>query len=59
METASGAQGVDNLSEREKAVVQEVLKAVRATEYGSVLITIHQGEVVGIETARKLRLAKT
>ena len=33
-----------------------VRDALRAIEYGSVLITIHQGEVVGMETSTKVRL---
>lgn len=40
----------------EEAVLREVQRAVRAIEYGSVLIKIHQGEVVGIETSTKVRL---
>jgi hypothetical protein len=44
------------LTTREQAVIDEVLKAMRDIDYGSVLVTIHQGEVVGIETARKMRL---
>ncbi|MFN2488401.1 MAG: DUF2292 domain-containing protein [Actinomycetota bacterium] len=31
-------------------------QAMRHIEYGSVLIKIHQGDVVGIETATKVRL---
>ena len=30
--------------------------AIRGIDYGSVLLKIHQGEVVGIETSRKVRL---
>jgi hypothetical protein len=39
-----------------EAVLDEVLRAIRSIEFGSVLIKIHQGEVVGIETSTKLRL---
>jgi hypothetical protein len=38
--------------------LRQVREALRRIEYGSVLITIHQGEVVGIETATKVRLKK-
>jgi hypothetical protein len=38
------------------ATLDAVAAALRDIEYGSVLIKIHQGEVVGIETSTKLRL---
>ncbi len=40
----------------EEAVVAEVRRALRTIQFGSVLIKIHQGEVVGIETSTKVRL---
>ena len=40
----------------QEAVLSEVRKALGSIEYGSVLIKIHQGEVVGIETSTKVRL---
>jgi hypothetical protein len=40
----------------EEVVLEQVKDAIRAIEYGSVLIKIHQGEVVGIETSTKVRL---
>ena len=40
----------------EEAVLEEVIRALRSIEYGSVLIKIHQGQVVGIETSTKVRL---
>ena len=39
----------------EEAALSAVRDALRAIEYGSVLIKIHQGEVVGIETSTKVR----
>jgi hypothetical protein len=42
--------------DQEEAVVAAVRDALRTIEYGSVLIKIHQGEVVGIETSTKVRL---
>jgi hypothetical protein len=43
---------------REEAALAAVRDAIRAIEFGSVLIKIHQGDVVGIETSRKVRLAE-
>ena len=40
----------------QEAVLTEIRKALGSIEYGSVLIKIHQGEVVGIETSTKVRL---
>ena len=37
-------------------VLRQVKEALRRIQYGSILITIHQGEVVGIETSTKVRL---
>lgn len=52
LRTASGR-------ESEKAVLGAVVSALRNIEYGSVLIKIHQGEVVGIETSTKVRFKST
>jgi hypothetical protein len=38
--------------------MQAVAEALRRIEYGSILITIHQGEVVGIETSTKVRIKR-
>jgi hypothetical protein len=43
---------------REEAI-QVVRAALEQIEFGSVLVTIHQGEVVGIETSTKVRLKST
>lgn len=40
----------------EEVVLAAVQRALRDIEFGSVLIKIHQGEVVGIETSTKVRL---
>jgi hypothetical protein len=48
--------------ERERTheeALRHVKEALQRVDYGSVLITIHQGEVVGIETATKVRLRKS
>jgi hypothetical protein len=58
MSTRPGANGAgtDAPSSQERAALQAVLDALRTIEYGSVLIKIHQGKVVGIETSTKMRL---
>ena len=40
----------------EETAIEEVRRAVRSIEFGSVLIKIHEGAVVGIETSKKVRL---
>jgi hypothetical protein len=40
---------------REDAL-RQVKESLSRIQYGSILITIHQGEVVGIETSTKVRL---
>lgn len=39
--------------------LRRVEEALQGLEYGSILISVHQGEVVGIETSTKLRLKQT
>lgn len=48
--TAAGRPDVD------EAVMDELRRAIGGVEFGSVLVKIHQGEVVGIETSTKVRL---
>jgi hypothetical protein len=40
----------------EEAVLERVREGLRSIDFGSILIKIHQGKVVGIETATKVRL---
>lgn len=40
----------------DEAVMEELRRAIGGVEFGSVLVKIHQGEVVGIETSTKVRL---
>jgi hypothetical protein len=40
----------------EESVLTEVRRALRQIEFGSIVIKIHQGKVVGLETSTKLRL---
>ena len=55
-EPTHGDNGAGASHHDEEAVLSEVRKALGSIEYGSVLIKIHQGEVVGIETSTKVRL---
>jgi hypothetical protein len=41
----------------EEAVLAEIKAALEEIDYGSIVITIHQGKVVGLETSRKRRLS--
>lgn len=41
----------------EEAVLADVRAALTEIEYGSILITIHQGKVVGLETSTKRRIS--
>ena len=44
-----------DLAGREEAILHKIREAMEGIEFGSVLIKIHQGEVVGIESTRKAR----
>ena len=52
----SKVSGQPSAAPDEAEVIAAVRRALRDIEYGSVLIKIHQGEVVGIETSTKMRL---
>jgi hypothetical protein len=41
-----------------ESLAQQILRAVRGLRYGSVEITIHDGEVVQIERREKVRLER-
>ena len=41
----------------EEAVLADVRAALAEIEYGSIVITIHQGKVVGLETSTKRRIS--
>jgi hypothetical protein len=40
-------------------VMETVEAAVRDLDFGSIVLKIHEGQVVSIETSRKLRLGTT
>jgi hypothetical protein len=42
----------------QKDAIEAVRSALQGIEFGSVLLTVHQGEVVGIETSTKIRLKR-
>jgi len=48
--------GPDRPRGSEEAILDKIREAMEGIEFGSVLIKIHQGEVVGIESTRKARL---
>ena len=54
-----GAAATPAPSAEEAQAIEAVRRALRDIEYGSVLIKIHQGEVVGIETSTKVRFKGT
>jgi hypothetical protein len=57
MDKASSAAAVKGgLPHPEEAILAEIRAALGVIEYGSILITIHQGKVVGLETTTKRRL---
>jgi hypothetical protein len=57
MASENGADRADAAYlQTEETVIEQVREAIEQIEYGSILIKIHQGEVVGIETSTKLRL---
>jgi hypothetical protein len=51
--------GNGSADRNEGAVLAEGLRALRSIEYGSVLINLHQGQVVAIETSTKVRIKGT
>jgi hypothetical protein len=54
-EQRQGATGGDEV----EAAVDELRRALRSIRFGSVLVKIHEGRVVAIETSTKLRLGES
>jgi hypothetical protein len=48
--------GRRDYADPDQVVLEEVGRAIRSIEFGSILIKLHEGRVVGIETSTKLRL---
>jgi hypothetical protein len=55
MDRTGASEAAEQGLEEAMAAVREALGRI---DYGSILITIHQGEVVGIETSTKVRFKK-
>lgn len=54
---AEGGEAPEAVREdEERIVLEEVRAALRGIRFGSVLIKIHDGDVVAIETSTKVRL---
>lgn len=49
-------EGIEAVRAIDETVMDELRRAIGGVEFGSVLVKIHQGEVVGIETSTKVRL---
>jgi hypothetical protein len=56
MDGAAPKPDVSRRPNYEEAVLAEIKAALEEIDYGSIVITIHQGKVVGLETSRKRRL---
>ena len=44
-----------DLSNVEQELLQEVIRAVRAIRYGTVVLTLHEGRVVEIQKTERIR----
>jgi hypothetical protein len=56
--SSPGAQEPDkDLSLTERELLQEVLRALRVIRYGSVVLTVHDGNVVEIQKIERIRKA--
>ena len=45
----------DALSEDELALLRELIDALRTIRYGSLLLTVHDGQIVEIQKTEKIR----
>lgn len=46
-----------DLSDVERELLQEVIRAVRVIRYGTVVLTLHEGRVVEIQKTERIRKA--
>jgi len=46
---------IENLSEQERSLLDEVVRRLRTIRYGSISLTVHDGHVVEIHKTEKLR----
>lgn len=47
---------LEKLSEEERNLLQEVLRALRELRYGSVVLTVHDGRLVEVQKTQRIRL---
>ena len=47
---------LEKLSEEERNLLQEVLRALRELRYGSVVLTVHDGHLVEVQKTQRIRL---
>jgi hypothetical protein len=46
---------IENLSEQERSLLDEVVRGLRTIRYGSISLTVHGGRVVEIHKTEKIR----
>jgi hypothetical protein len=46
---------IENLSEQERGLLDEVVRGLRTIRYGSISLTVHDGRVVEINKTGKIR----
>ena len=44
-----------DLSLEERELLQEILRALRAIRYGSVVLTVHDGKIVEVQKTERIR----
>jgi hypothetical protein len=47
--------GMENLSEEERELLNELVRGLRAIRYGSISLTVHDGRLVEIHKTEKIR----
>ena len=55
MTAVKNEAGVQVLSDAERQVIGQLLEALRSLRYGSVVLTVHDGQVVEIEKTERIR----
>ena len=57
MNTSSTTRLADNdFSERDERILRELIHTLRAIRYGSVVLTVHNGQVMEIQKTEKIRV---
>lgn len=52
---AGTAGELESLPEGEKELIRELIQALRTIRYGSIVLTVHDGQVVGINKSIRIR----